>query len=197
MKSKLGKTIKKLRIKKGFSQIKLADMLFVTHSTVARWESGSRLPDASMIIKIADCLDVDVDVLFTDADEIDSPSNIIIVDDEKIILEGSVSILKKAIPNANIYGFSTPSEALEYARKNEVALAFLDIKMGRVSGLNVCRELLKINPKTNIIYLTAYREYSFDAWSTGACGFLLKPLTVDSVKDTLSRLPHPLKGVEI
>ena len=31
----------------------------------------------------------------------------------------------------------------------------------------------------NVIFLTAYREYALDAWETGACGFLVKPLTVE------------------
>ena len=44
---------------------------------------------------------------------------------------------------------------------------------------------------TNVVFLTSYREYSFDAWETGACGFLLKPLTPDTVRNQLSRLRHP------
>ena len=46
-----------------------------------------------------------------------------------------------------------------------------------------------------MIYLTAYREYSFDAWETGACGFLLKPLTVEKVKNSLKLLRYPVYGL--
>ncbi|MBR5718625.1 MAG: response regulator, partial [Clostridia bacterium] len=67
---------------------------------------------------------------------------------------------------------------------------FLDIEMGSVSGLDVCRELLKINPHTNVVYLTAYREYSFDAWDTGACGFMLKPIKPEDVKKQLKKLRY-------
>ena len=192
-----GETLKKIRTRKELSQEKLAADLFVARSTVARWENGSRMPDATMLVKIAEYLDVDVNELITAAVETEKTPNIIILDDEKIILEGGVSVLKGTIEGAEIHGFTVPSEALEYAKENKVDLAFLDIKMGRVSGLDICRELLKINPKTNVIYLTAYREYSLDAWSTGAYGFLLKPLTVDSVKEAVSHLPHPIKGVNI
>ncbi len=193
MSIQFGKTIRKHRTEKGLSQQELADKLFVTRSTVARWENGSRMPDAMMIGKIAECLLVDVNNLITAAAEIDKTPIVIIIDDEKIILNGGVSVLKQAIPNAEVSGFTNPSEALVYAKNDRVDLAFLDINMGRISGFDVCRELLEINPRMNIVFLTAYREYSFDAWNTGACGFLLKPLTADSVRETVSRLPNPIK----
>ena len=51
-------TLRKLRTEKGISQSQLGKQLFVNHSTVARWENGSRLPDASMIPRLADSLGV-------------------------------------------------------------------------------------------------------------------------------------------
>ena len=48
-------TLKKLRAEKGLSQRELAERLYVTRSTVARWENGSRLPDAAMISRLSSC----------------------------------------------------------------------------------------------------------------------------------------------
>jgi YesN/AraC family two-component response regulator len=47
-----------------------------------------------------------------------------------------------------------------------------------------------------VIFLTGYRDYALDAWDTGAKGFLLKPLTAESVRAQLSRikLKIPLGG---
>ncbi|MBQ7646037.1 MAG: response regulator, partial [Clostridia bacterium] len=106
-------------------------------------------------------------------------------------LTGGMPIIEEVIPNANVTGFIKPSEAIEYAKVNRVSLAFLDIEMGNISGLDVCRELLKINPNTNVVYLTAYREYSFDAWKTGANGFMIKPITPDGIREQLSILRYP------
>ena len=53
-------TLKKLRVEKGLSQKDLANQIYVTRSTVARWENGSRLPDASMISRLSNCLNVDI-----------------------------------------------------------------------------------------------------------------------------------------
>lgn len=189
-------TLKKLRTDKGFSQRELAEQIFVSRPTIARWESGSRLPDAAMIFRLAKCLGVDVNTLLSAALENDDAPNVIMVDDRKIFLAGALPILEEVMPNAIITGFTKPSEAIEYARANQIALAFLDIEMGKTSGFDLCRTLLKINPRTNVVYLTAYVEYSFDAWSTGASGFTLKPITPEGIREQLKNLryPFPLGG---
>ena len=56
----------------------------------------------------------------------------------------------------------------------------------------MCRKLLEINPCTNVIYLTAYPDYSLDAWNTDACGFMVKPLTPEGVRMHLKKLRFPL-----
>lgn len=195
MKQYFSETLRKLRTEKGLSRQELADKMFVTRSTVARWETGSRLPDAAMIYRLSVALGADIDILLSAVAQSDECPNVIMVDDNKIILCGGMRILEKVMPNASVTGFTKPTEAIEYAKANPVALAFLDIEMGTISGLDVCRKLLEINPRINVVYLTAYQEYSFDAWSTGACGFLLKPLTVESVRDQLSRLRYPVMGL--
>ena len=184
-------TLKKLREEKGLSQTDIAKRMYVTPTTVSRWESSRRLPDAVMITRLSEVLGVDVNVLFNAAAQSDEQPIVIMVDDNKVILNGGMPIIEEVIPNASVTGFTKPSEAVEYAKTNRVALAFLDIEMGNTSGLDVCRELLKINPRTNVVYLTAYRDYSFDAWDTGACGFMLKPLTPEGVKKQLKKLRYP------
>ncbi|MBE6835125.1 MAG: response regulator [Ruminococcaceae bacterium] len=192
MSTQFGESLKKLRTDKSLSQTELADRLFVDRSTIARWETGSRIPDASMIIKIAKILGTDVGTLMTVAAEKNETPRVILLDDEKIIMQGSIAILKETLPKAEIIGFTVPSEALSYAEENKVDLAFLDIKMGRISGLDVCKELLDFNPKMNVIFLTAYTDYSLDAWGTGASGFMLKPLTAEGVREQLAKLRYPL-----
>ena len=184
-------TLKKLRTDKGLSQQALAKKMYVTNSTVSRWESGRRLPDAAMITRLSEVLGVDVNVLLNAAAQSDEHPIVIIVDDNKVIVNGGLPIIEEVIPNATVTGFTKPSEDVEYAKTNRVALAFLDIEMGNISGLDICRELLKVNPRTNVIYLTAYSEYAIDAWKTGASGFMLKPITPDGIREQLSILRYP------
>ena len=184
-------TLRKLRTEKGLSQQEMAERMYVTRSTITRWENGSRLPSAVMIARLAECLGTDVNMLMNAAAESEEAPNVIIVDDRKIVLSGALSVLEAVLPNAVITGFTRPSEAVEYAKANRIALAFLDIEMGKTSGLDLCRTLLEINPRTNVVYLTAYIEYSFDAWSTGASGFMLKPITEEGVREQLKNLRYP------
>ncbi|MBR6392242.1 MAG: response regulator, partial [Eubacterium sp.] len=100
--------------------------------------------------------------------------------------------IERTIPGAKVIGFTRPSEAVEYAKAHRVSLAILDVELGSASGLDLCKRLLEINPQTNVIYLTAYVDYSFDAWGTGASGFMLKPLTEESLKEQLGQLRYPI-----
>ena len=184
-------TLRKLRTERALSQQALADKMFVTRPTVARWESGARLPDAIMIKRLAEVLGVEVELLLSSAAESDESPNVILVDDRKLVLSGGLPILEQALPNANVMGFTDGDEAVEYAKSNRVALAFLDIELRGMSGLDLCKRLLEINAHTNIIFLTAYSEYSLDAWNTGASGFMLKPITIEGIKNQLKNLRYP------
>ena len=183
--------LRKLRTEKGLSQTQLGKQMFVNHSTIARWENGTRLPDAAMILRLAKCLGVDANTLFQLVARSEESPDIIMVDDSKVILTEGLAVLGEVLPNASITGFIWPMEAVEYARANRVALAFLDIELGTASGLDLCSTLLEINPYTNIVFLTAYADYSLDAWKSGACGFLLKPRTTEGIQEQLKRLRYP------
>ena len=185
------KALKSLRTERGMTQTELAERLFVTRYAINRWESGSRLPDNMMIAQLAKALDVDINILLNATVDFNEAPNVILVDDNEIILKGGLPILEEALPNAMIFGFTSPSRAIECAKANRIALAFLDIEMGKTSGLDLCRTLLEINPRTNVVYLTAYVGYAFDAWGTGACGFMRKPLTAEGVRDQLTQLRYP------
>ncbi len=186
-------TLRKIRDEKGLSRQELADKMYVTRSTVTRWETGIRLPDAVMIARLSEVLGTDINVLLSAAAQSDEYPNVIMVDDRKLILTGGLPILEEVFPSAIVTGFTDASEAVEFAKANRVALAFLDIELRDTSGLEVCRELLKINPRTNVVYLTAYIGYAFDAWSTGASGFMLKPITPEGVREQLQNLRYPFR----
>lgn len=187
-------TLKQIRTEKELTQRKLAELMYVNRSTIARWENGSRLPDVVMISRLAHCLGIDVNTLMRVAAQSDDAPNVIVVEDRKIILSGELPVVEEVMPNATITGFTRPSEAIEYAKANRIALAFLDIELGKTNGLELCRTLLEINPRTNVIYLTAYIEYAFDAWSTGASGFMLKPITAQGVQAQLKNLRYPFSS---
>ena len=193
----LGSKIKQLRNEKGLSTRQLADLMYVSQPTITRWETGERVPDLPMISALAKALEVGVgDLINVTPEKKPLPASIAVVDDEKIVLKGELAILKKIFPKARIAGFSRASEAIEYIKTELVQLVFLDIEMGKTNGLDLCRRILELSPETDVVFLTAYRDYSLDAWSTGACGFMVKPLSVDDVARQLELMRYPVPSTE-
>ena len=64
---------------------------------------------------------------------------------------------------------------------------------GSCSETGLCRTPPEINPRTNIVFLTACPDYSLYAWKTEAGGFMVKPLTAESVKEQLKKLRYPFQ----
>ena len=197
MKDSFSEILKSFRTEKNLSQQQLADMLFVERTTIANWESGRRTPDAVLLLQISKCLDIDVNILLETIGNTVEVPNIMMVDDESIILKSGMAVISNLLPNASVTGFTSPTEALSFAKSNRVHLAYIDIEMGKLNGLELCRELLKINPRTNVIYLTAYPDYALAAWDTGACGFAVKPLTAEQARNHLTRLKFPIRGLQL
>ncbi len=86
-------TLRSMREEKGYSQQLLAEKIFVNRSTVSKWEAGTRLPDLTMIYRIAKALGVDVNTFLYAAQKGGGSPNIILVDDEKIFLNGGIPVL--------------------------------------------------------------------------------------------------------
>lgn len=117
---------------------------------------------------------------------------IIAVDDEKIALAGIMQAIAEAAPNAEINGFRHPEEALEYAKSQPVDVAFLDIEMRSMSGMELAGKLAEIKKDTNIIFTTGYSEYAAEAFGIRASGYVLKPVTAEKIKTELGDLKYPV-----
>ena len=57
---KIGSFLKELRKEKGITQEELAEMLYVSGRTVSRWETGTNMPDISLLVDIAEIFDVSI-----------------------------------------------------------------------------------------------------------------------------------------
>ena len=196
MANRFGEVLKNLRTENNMSQQQLAHRLFVNRSSVANWETGRRIPDLILLNRLARVLNVDISVLTSAAVADDAPPEVIIVDNESILLSGAIPILSEAMPLAIITGFLRGSEAINYANENLVSIAFLDIELGKTSGIDLCETLMDINPRTNVIFLTSYPDYAVEAWKTAASGFLIKPLQREDVEKQLKKLRSPVIGLK-
>jgi DNA-binding LytR/AlgR family response regulator len=71
------------------------------------------------------------------------------------------------------------------------AIAFLDIQMPRLSGLDVARQ---ISHSCHIVFVTAYEEYAVNAFEQGAVDYVLKPFSAGRLATTITRLKAKLSS---
>lgn len=121
--------------------------------------------------------------------------NVFIVDDEKIVLEDTKRSILKAlnmvhIEVENLVATQSWKQALILAEDSKPDIAFLDISMPGKTGIDLGKDFQAINPKVNLIYITAYEEYALQAYRMHASGYLLKPVDVDDVIVELNNLRH-------
>jgi two-component SAPR family response regulator len=115
-----------------------------------------------------------------------------VIDDEKYALDRISRELKTAAPEAEVSAFSDPNVLLEYAKENPCDVAFLDVRMGSMTGVELAKRLREIIPKLNVIFVTGYDEYANEAMKLHASGYLMKPVTAEDIKGELQELRYPL-----
>ena len=117
---------------------------------------------------------------------------IIAVDDERIALEGLLDVISEAAPDAQLNGFEYPEDALDFVVEHDCNVAFLDVEMAGMSGVELAEQLKLRNPDINIIFATGFEEYRKEAYDLHASGYLTKPITTDKVRKELSDLRRPI-----
>ena len=117
---------------------------------------------------------------------------ILLVDDEKLQLLRLQNAVEEASPGAEILCFSNPSEALEVLSEDAFDVAFLDIEMPLLNGIELAKRIKSKCPKVNIIFVTAYDQYALDAYHIHASGYLTKPVNKEKVLAELQNLRNPI-----
>lgn len=117
---------------------------------------------------------------------------VISIDDEEIILEDFVDMLSEIPEITEVKGFSDCQEALSFIGENDVDVAFCDISMRGMDGITFAKKAKAIKPDINIIFVTAYTEYSLEAIKMHASGYLVKPVSEDDIKKELADLRIPI-----
>jgi len=117
--------------------------------------------------------------------------NIIIVDDE-LHARNRLKKLLSELGSEDVEVFDRSISALSFAKENRVDVAFLDITMPEMNGIELAKELKKTNPYVNVVFCTGYSEFMRDAIDLHASGYLLKPAEVESVSKALDNLLHPI-----
>ena len=118
--------------------------------------------------------------------------HIIAVDDEPLALGLLVRSIQDACPTAQINNFHSGHDVLQFLESNRCDVAFLDIHMRGIDGLTLAKKIKELNPQCNLIFVTGYSEYTGDALSMHASGYIIKPVSAEAIHAELEDLRHPV-----
>lgn len=107
--------------------------------------------------------------------------NVICVDDEPQAVEYTVGLCVRLPRIREVKGFADALLSLDWISSHPVDLAILDINMPQIDGITLASRIREISPQTAILFLTAHREYAFDAYAVHPTGYLLKPVSAEKL----------------
>jgi DNA-binding NtrC family response regulator len=115
-------------------------------------------------------------------------AEILVLDD---VLD-AVILVKKILTKQGhrVCTFSEEEEAIEYADNNHIDLAILDIKLKKMSGIQVLEQLKKIRPEMKVIMLTGYPtiETAREAVELGAGEYCVKPIDKTELEEKVAEI---------
>lgn len=123
--------------------------------------------------------------------------NILIVDDEKIICDSlKIKILSCGIELiGNIQIAHSGEEGLQYLEKQDFQIVFTDIKMSKMSGIDLVKKSIERGYLGKFIVLSGYDDYCYvrEAFRLGALDYLLKPVSTEEIHE---KLISTIKSIE-
>lgn len=113
----------------------------------------------------------------------------IVAEDETLLRHSLVAELQRAWPGLRIVAeCEDGASAVEALAEHLPDVAFLDIRMPGLNGLEVAALAAEASPQTRIVFVTAYDQYAIDAFERGAIDYLLKPVKPERLDATVARL---------
>ena len=117
----------------------------------------------------------------------------VIAEDEALLRDELSRLLSAAWPALNIVAeCDDGGTALEAIAEHQPEVAFLDIRMPGLTGLEVAAAIAEASPDTQIVFVTAYDQYAIDAFDKGAVDYLLKPIAPERLAATVQRVQSRL-----
>ena len=116
---------------------------------------------------------------------------ILAVDDKAMPRKVLVRAICEVAPDAQVVACASAAEVLALPDADSFDVAFVDIDMPRMNGIELAKELKRLNPHVNIVFATGFGEYMADAFALRSSGYLMKPVTSADVAAELDNLRFP------
>ena len=113
----------------------------------------------------------------------------IVAEDEVLLRDELLALLGEAWPGLDVVAACEDgAAALEAIGEHHPDVAFLDIRMPGITGLEVASAAAELSPGTHVVFVTAYNQYAIEAFDRGAIDYLLKPISPERLAETVKRL---------
>ena len=125
----------------------------------------------------------------------------ILCDDNFNVLKKLEKMLDSIFVNNNlnaqiVLSTTKPEELMDYVKEHSVNVVILDIDLkSKISGLDLAKIIRKKDKSVYIIFTTAHLEYGLMAYKYKTFDYLPKPITVERLSDTITRLFEDVSGV--
>ena len=118
----------------------------------------------------------------------------LIADDEAHLAEHLRARLANAWPELDILPLAANGvEALRAIQEEEPDIAFLDIRMPGLTGIELAR---RIDTRTHVVFVTAFDQYAVEAFDREVVDYVLKPVTDERLAKTVERLRRKIATAE-
>ncbi|GAB2541326.1 response regulator [Gracilibacillus alcaliphilus] len=111
-----------------------------------------------------------------------------IIDDEPLVLKYLDFLLHK-IDGVQVRGkYSDPKDLINHARHQHINVAFMDIQLPGMTGIDLAEQLLNIQPSLHIVFVTGYNEYAVKAFELNALDYIMKPVKEERLRAAINRI---------
>lgn len=115
------------------------------------------------------------------------------IDDQANVAEEIAKLMGEIDPSGTHKAYTKIDEALQFVDEAKPDVAWLDIEMPEMSGLELAMKVKKASPKTNIVFVTGHEKFAYQAFQSHASGFVLKPATKEALQRELDNLRTPVE----
>lgn len=112
----------------------------------------------------------------------------VIVDYNEDGLQFSLSILKRVGQFEDVYGFSCPDEACCFIKERGCDVLFVETEVKGLNCFVLINKLRKIKQDILFIIMALNEDYAYEAFQKGVIGYVLKPLSLESIAKTIEKL---------
>lgn len=125
---------------------------------------------------------------------------LLIVEDEKMIRQGiKIMVMRSQVPISEIIECKNGLEALEVIKTQSIDVMITDIRMPKMDGITLVKEIKKLPNMPKVIVISGYDDFSYavELLRSGAKEYLLKPVERDKLTEALEKVNREIEEATI